>query len=396
MLEGLRKRLASFSTKTHIGGISIAAFSVAVLVWQLGSWTTGLGPNEVASAHNSVSISAIADNPLYAPQKVIQYLFQSLGWQTAFWLRLATAAIAALLTVGFYLLVRNWFGKQSAFFGTLLYISTGWLLVSGRQASAEVLLLAPSLVLAAYLWQRHAKRRNLAWLCLILLIGLSLYVPGMLWLVVLGLVLIRGNLRQQTKGLGRWWLAGSAILFLVVLTPLVIAVIRDWTIIRPLLLIPGHFLSVVDSFKQILWAFGGMVYRVPHHFFMTVSRWPMLNAVQIALCFFGAYAVYRKAPKLFYGSLTVILFAGITSGLNQNSSLLLIALPAFGILMTAGLRYLLIEWQTVFPRNPLPRATALILISALVAMQLWFGLRYTYRAWPNTVATKMSYVLKYP
>jgi hypothetical protein len=71
-----------------------------------------------------------------------------------------------------------------------------------------------------------------------------------------------------------------------------------------------------------------------------------------------------------------------------------LCLPALAILSAAGLRYLYIEWRSIFPRNPLPLSFALVIISLLVGLQVAYGLRYSLVAWPHLAATKQLYVLK--
>jgi hypothetical protein len=91
---------------------------------------------------------------------------------------------------------------------------------------------------------------------------------------------------------------------------------------------------------------------------------------------------------------SAILFAILAAGLNNNLRLLALGLPAVGIFMAAGLRYLYIEWRSVFPRNPIPKSLAWLLMVLVVSVQLIYGLSYSLIAWPHTDATKTTYVVK--
>jgi hypothetical protein len=94
------------------------------------------------------------------------------------------------------------------------------------------------------------------------------------------------------------------------------------------------------------------------------------------------------------GLVLLLVFSIAAAGINQDLKFLTLGLPAVGLIVAAGLRYLYIEWRSVFPRNPLPRALALVLMSTVVGLHVWLGLRYSLIAWPHTVDTRQTYVIK--
>ena len=87
-------------------------------------------------------------------------------------------------------------------------------------------------------------------------------------------------------------------------------------------------------------------------------------------------------------------FGIVAAALNRNLLLLIYVLPAVAVAVAAGLRYLYMEWKSIFPKNPIPKYLAVALITGLVGMHIAYGLRYSLLAWPNTAATKSTYVLK--
>jgi hypothetical protein len=134
--------------------------------------------------------------------------------------------------------------------------------------------------------------------------------------------------------------------------------------------------------------------KSPYHSTFILGRLSILSIVQTALLVFGVYALWKAAKPKLLVLLAAAGFAVIAAGVYDQLSVLALGLPAAAVIICAGLRYLYIEWRSVFPRNPLARTLAYSLLWALVAVQVLFGIRYSVLAWPNTVATKHVYVLK--
>lgn len=393
MLEGVKARVSRISAKTHAGGFLIIGFLVYLLFWRLGSWTAGYGPAESAAVQASASFSQIWQDPLNAPLKLWQLLFQSVGWDGQFWLRSGSALVALGLVTGFYLIARNLFGKPAAYFGSLFLVATPWLVIAGRQASYEILLLVPLALALIATW--FLKRNSLmAWFVLCLALGASLYVPGLIWLSLPAIIVTRKHLTEAIKKISLTQRIAGLAIIAALIVPLVLSFSRDLSLLRVWALLPAAFGSVIDCLKSIGWSGLSVVWQTKEHFNLTVGRWPLLDGLQLAIAVFGGFALWDKARKLLIGLLAVITVSIILAGLNRAPAILLMGLPAFGIIFTAGFRYLYIEWRSVFPRNPIPQVYALILISGLIALQLLLTWRFSQAAWPNNPETKSSYMLK--
>ena len=90
----------------------------------------------------------------------------------------------------------------------------------------------------------------------------------------------------------------------------------------------------------------------------------------------------------------VATFGVLAAGINRNLVLLTPALAAFSVALAAGLRYLYMEWKSVFPLNPIPKYMAIVLIASLALLHVSYGLRYSLSAWPNTTETRATFMLK--
>lgn len=385
-------------SKLGIARMVIIAFLLAVFIfsfyfWRLGNLTAGLGPTEVNARSSSSSLQLIFDNPIYAPHKISQYAAQRTLGHGALALRSVSAVLAILLLFCFYLLVKEWFGKVISSFATLLLAATPWFVLLARSGGPEISLLAPIVALAMYYRLIRLKSR-LAWLVLVLSAGLVLYLPGGLLLILLGTMLVRANLRQAAKDLGLDGKILVTLIMLIILTPLIYAGARSPSSLKPLLLIPTDWPSIAVAMKSTARDVLALFWRTPLHVDYIIGRLPMFNGAQTVLALFGGFAFLKLARTKLYLLFGMVIFAVLAAGLNRDLTLLSLAMPAISLSMAAGLRYLYIQWRSVFPKNPLPKYLALTLIAVLVTMHIFYGFRFVLLAWPNSAATRSIYVLK--
>jgi hypothetical protein len=89
-----------------------------------------------------------------------------------------------------------------------------------------------------------------------------------------------------------------------------------------------------------------------------------------------------------------VILAILLAALQEDIAYLGLAVPALAIAVSAGLRYLYVEWRGIFPRNPVPKTFAMVLIAAVTLSQLYYGVNYCLHAWPNSTSVRNVYVLK--
>jgi hypothetical protein len=268
--------------------------------------------------------------------------------------------------------------------------------LTARGAAPDVLLLAPIVLWLVYELLRRTKPKNLrsVWLLLVIVTALSLYIPSLIWLVLAGAIFSHRRLRLLPKELGQAYFLVTLLLGLVLILPLLIAIANEPHLAKTLVLWPAHWQTLLNTLKSIIWSGLALFWRMPYHIPTIIGRLPILNATQIVLIVFGLYVMWVKARTELYGLLALLAFAILGAGIDHNLMLLTLALPVLGILAAAGLRYLYIEWRSVFPVNPIPRALAILLMIVLVSLSVLLGGRYVLAAWPHTVATRQTYVIK--
>ncbi len=362
--------------------------------WHLTKLTPGFSALEGSAIKNSASIHSIINDPINAPHSLLLYLVHKTGLEKILYFRLVSAILAVVFLACFYKIARHWFGRMIATVATLLMAMTPSLILIGRSASADIMFLFPLAVGAAYFWYSRMDKPNWqVYLSLTAIGALSLYTPGMIWLLAASLFSIRSNIKPIIMLYSRRINAAAALVVLLILTPLIMGLTRHPDLIKDLLLLPQH-LPNLDTVKNIVWSFLTLGWHSQDHSIFQIDYLPLLNAAQVVLSIFGIYALWSRARFKLIGMLVIMAIGVIGSGLTNNYSALLITLIVTCLLAAAGLRYLYIEWQGVFPRNPIPRGLAILLIALLGVASINYGLKYSLVAWPHTVSTKSVYVLK--
>jgi len=385
-------RVGDYRRGITIGIILLLA--IAVTTHHMGSAPPGLSPAEAASKAQSASLRYIIDHPLDAPHKLVMFAAQKISPRRIGVLRLSSYIYALVFSAAFYYLARGWFGKTVGLLGSLVYCLSPFILVPARVASAEIMLAWPIGLMAAYYWFDKTDKKTLGWMTLILVAGLAIYSPGLIWWIAGAAILCRKKLLAFINQLPRP-LAGAGLgLLLILLIPAGLAVFRDWHFLESLAALPSHWPAPLRLAKNLVWMILSLAVKTPHHAQLMIGRLPLLDLIQLGLLVFGIYAMWTaaKAKTIAFG--LSVLLAVVLAAINDNIMFLLLGLPAIGILMAAGLRYLYIEWRSVFPRNPIPKSLAVALMSVLVGIQLAYGLSYSLIAWPHSPDTKAVYVLK--
>jgi hypothetical protein len=365
-----------------------------LMLYQLGSLTGGLSPQEVKQAQFASSWRHIADNPLNLPLTAVEWLILTLVPHHGNTItRAASPIFGVLALVAFAYILRRWYGVRSAIYGSVIFGLCSWFLHISRYASVDVLYLwaLPTLLAILIAWERHHTRKLLLFL-LVAGLSLLLYVPGMAWLVLAGLLLqphlLVHSWRSAEKALWRLLLI---IAPLILLMPLIIAFIRQPWLIQTWLGLPHHFGSPQSMLRGLIHSVSFFVYRGPATPELWLARAPILNFFATVLAVLGVlfYAKHYQAPR------TRLLFVSFIIGavlfaLGGPVSISLLV-PLVYLFVAAGFGYLLHEWLTVFPRNPLARGIGFSLLGLAVALSCVYELKAYYVVWPHNQATKTAF-----
>lgn len=392
VLDGVVRRW-SFASMAPL--ILTVGAGFIVFLWRLASLAPGLSPAEKSEITASQNLHAILNNPLNFPHKLLQYGFAHLEPNRLFFLRLPSVIFALVFCFCFYKLASGLFGRLIGVFSTLIFSTLPLLVICARQASPEIMYFAPVVLIWLYSWLcKSSSNKNLAWLLLLLSTALFAFTPGMFIWVLAAFVIVRKKIITAIGNVPVWISALGLAVIALSLVFIGFEGYRDHSILKDILLLPNQSLQLVLVVKTTAWMILSLFFRTGAANPLVLGHTPIFSVLLLALMVFGVYAMQSAARAKTLCAAGVIILAVLAAGLNGDIAVLGLGIASAVIFVAAGLRYLYIEWRAIFPRNPVPKTLALILIAAVTGAQVYYGLRYALVAWPNSAQTRTVYVLK--
>jgi hypothetical protein len=374
-------------------GYFLALFSAALLlVYRLKYLVPGFSPAEKTAILASRSIKVMLSDPLNLPHKVMRYIVAKLAHHGFIAMRGVSVIIALSVIVLFFYSVRRWFGFRIAVITTVLLTVSSWFLSVGRLATPDIISLSLISIVAIASWLPNHKHTNLAVGLGVAMVTWLLYIPGMLWFLLAGLIWRRKKIFALIKDQKPLSII-SVIILLMVVAPLVIGVLTDMTLLRTYLLIPADPLQALNNIPKNL-------ALIPVHLFVRgdgnplqfVGRLPMLDFMTSILILLGIYNTWQNERRLdrlkflFGGIVVLCLLISLESGFPIAA-----LIPFLYLLAASGVSYLNNQWFKVFPVNPIARGIAVSLAVIAVASVSFYHINYYFVAWPQVPATKQIY-----
>lgn len=380
--------------------ITCVALAVAGLLgFRLGSLPGGVAPRELEHAPATISAGQLSRDPSYAPLMAVRYVANFLP-QNVSTLRLANVLFGALALVTMFYILRRWYGMRTAIIGGVLFACSSWFLHVSRIATFDVMYLwAIPTLLAAYiaLYNNPEDRRvAFGWLAVQLVV---LYIPGMIWFSLVGIVLLRREVATMVRSLGDWWRTTLwAVMGLVLLVPLVVGLVRGDTLHLLLKLagLPSSIPSGISALKGGAASLLFVFVRTPADPVTWLGQLPALGAFTAAMLIGGIFfytkhvGAARTQLLLLYGLLGLVLTAA--GGETTRS----VIVPLLYLVAAGGIAYILHLWFQVFPRNILARRLAIGLMTVAIGFACFYNLRSYFVAWPHNTDTLQTFVLDYP
>jgi hypothetical protein len=372
--------------------IGLAAL-ICLLVYKLGSLVGGLSIGEVKTATDAVGLHGIYHAPLDLPVKLVRsvvfFLYPDHGQTLT---RLPNVIFGFAGMISFSWLIWLWHGRRTAIFMTVLFCTSAWALHASRLASFDVLYLSaiPLLLLAQALLYRDSQN-PFVWYGSVLVWGFLLYVPGLVWLILLHLYLQRKVLTESWRETTTHWRKVSTLTITALFLPLLIV-----NLIRPGQLLlwlgaPHDLAAPVTLGKQFLGVFVHLFVRGPQYSDIWLGRAPVLDAFVLLCAALGIYFYAKHWSAWRSKTLGIMTAAGVLLVALNGPVGLSLLVPLMYIAAAAGLAYLLHEWLKTFPSNPLARGLGIGIIATLVGLSCLYNLRAYYIAWPHNQVTKQTF-----
>jgi hypothetical protein len=374
--------------------VLISGLVFAVLLTRLGNVMPQAGPLERSSiqiAHSS--LSTIYQKPLDLPQRLVQGLISTeSGHSQNLVSNRLSSVVFGLVTIGlFAILIKYWHGGRTTILATILFACDAWLLHISRLASTDVLYLwAIPVLLTVQLFMLKYINRPLIYYGSLATCGLLLYVPGLVWLVMLSLFWQRKSILSGWQRFNQWWQRLLYILAGAIWLPLLIYRLSSPSVFRLWLGLPAH-INGAQILRQLIFVPIHLLVRGPNDPQRWLGHAPLLDIVSLALVLSGLWFYvrhYRATRSRVLGS--YLLVGTLIVGLGGAAGLSLLV-PLLYILAATGIAYLLHEWLSIFPLNPIARNFGIGLMAVAVVASCSYNLRAYFVAWPHDRATLSVY-----
>ncbi len=372
--------------------ITAVLLSVSLYLFQIGG-LIGLSPAEVATVATNRSVAGIMNSPANAPYQLSSWLFLQMPIE-ALEIRARLASVAtALLSIGLlYALIRRWYGAHNALISLLLFAPSGWLLHTGRYGTGLIMLtcMVISLVAAAS-WVSTSKPNGRYVLIFALTASVAIFVPAGIWFVIAAACIVRRNLISHANAASPGQLAASVSAVVTSISLLCTVFILRPGLVKSWLGLPSQFPEATVMLTQAMNSLTYFIARGPNASEYWLAHTPILDIASTAFFVIGAifFAKHYKCTRVqllaAFMSICVVLIA------TNGPSALAYAAPLIYLTVMTGIVYILRQWSTVFPRNPIARNVAYtMVITVLVTIVVFHTQRY-FVAWRKNPDTTHVY-----
>ena len=376
--------------------VSFLATLLYFLLWfKLGSLTGGISSSEAtAQSHlalRDISFKSILDNPLFLPYSLVLYALQAVGLHGPTALRGVSALIGSLSAVAFYLLIRKWHSPRLAIFGTLLFATSSWFLHLARYGSTDILYVGIIPVLLTGVWLQQSKYRRTMLAFVLVASTLYIYVPGMIWFIIITGIWQVKRLINEMKRVNWWYNVIIAAVGILLLFPLFWSLFNEPDLLLPLLGLPAGIPVLPDVLHNAV--------RIPLQIFVKGPDNPAiwlpgtsyLDIFTSIMLIIGIYwSIFRFRLDRVRITFGVLLLGSLLIIIGGPVPLAILLAPLY-IVITAGMTFMLQQWYTVFPRNPIARTTGTLLLTLAVLVTVFYHINHYFIAWPNTPSVRETF-----
>jgi hypothetical protein len=391
----MKKKILSFRLLPQtVATIAAVLAAMSLYLYKLGNFI-GHSPTEAQTAAANASLRAIAGNPLNLPYKLADFIalqlpFGSLELKS----RLASAALALLCGAVFFLLVRRWHGARNASLATALFIPAGWLLHTGRFGAGLILLTLMVLGLAAmsaWISGSEPEKKGLVLSAYGLTVALALLVPAGIWFTIAATLIVWPRLQEHFRESGTTARMIAAVLPALSLALVAVTLLRHPELYRQWLGLPAVLPDMITIGKQAIFSLSFLVVRGPFMPEAWLAHTPLLDVGSAALYMTGLLFYLKHRHNARVRLLAVFLLLGVGLVALHGAPALAYIVPVVYLVIATGLTYLLHQWLSVFPRNPLARSLALVLVGGIVLTIVGYHTQRYFAAWRHSPDTTAAY-----
>lgn len=334
------------------------------------------------------SLDAISDNILFAPKKTLDLLLYKAGFSIELSAKLVSAFLALITTVFYFILVRQWVSFKITILSTILFSSSSWIIFQARDPGfgSSLLMAIPVLLLSALLINK--KKGGIFAYLISILLALSLYTPGFVWLMIIGAVFYFKNIRSYFGSISKIDKSVISILFLAPVVTLIYFLSKSIVTLKIWSGLPENF-AAKDAVTNLTDLPQQLLYKGIDNPSIWLQSTPVLDAVTLILLLTGfVYIFNRERYSNLKKSTLIFSFVAVTLIVLNGYEYISMLLPLLYLLVAVGLTFLVEQWFHIFPKNPFARTAGLSLVVFLVFLVSSYGVIRYFVAWPRSEATK--------
>jgi hypothetical protein len=378
--------------------IIICCIALATLGLQIDNLIEGQNKFESAYVENVKQNVSFSGRMVNAPHTIPANIIGSNIDDYLLAGRIVSVIYGLFATLLLFLVLKRWYTVQIAVVGSLLFITSSWVLAISHQATAAILLVFTPLLLLAALARYVSKRRSTyaSFLLLVVSLAIAAYVPYMFWVILAVLGVAIFVYHRYVLTYKNWQLVLSAGIYFTLLLPMAVSLAQYPGQLRELTGIPEQFPSItqyLSNFAEQIYSIFIFTKPFPEYF---AGNLPLLDIFSASMVILGIYHFRKFMPKrrsisVFVTLILLLIIVPLSPVLKLSMTVLI---PFIYIFIPSGINELLRQWFEYFPRNPLARNGAVIVIVIVISMATFYNLQRFYVAWPNAEETKASYMVQ--
>ena len=378
-------------------GIIISALAIFTLSLQISTLVDGYNKYEAATLVYLESFPNPFERMINAPYLLPAYAVGSAIDNMLIGARIVSVLYALIATLALFSVTRKWFNAQYAAVGSLLFITSAWVLAISHQATPLILLaVAPLLIIAALTYYIRTKRVFLSFMLLVGSLAFSAYIPFMFWPILVTILTLTLVYRHTLTKLSKKQIIISSVVYFILLLPLIISVMQYPGQLREFIGIPIELPTIQTYATNFIWQFSTIFIYSPPFPEIYIQKLPLLDIFSATMALLGIYHFVKYMPKrrkIAIGSLMLVLIFLVPLW-DPFQIPLTLYIPFMYIFIVSGIFELLRQWFSYFPRNPFAKNIAVIVIAVLIGLATLYNLQKFYIAWPNSPDTKSVYMVQ--
>lgn len=370
----VRQRLTKFAFYRYRYVFAYLIFSVAMATMLLvaGFYLPGgLTEAETKSALVSDNLNPGAlfnlqpDELIYLPYRLLQAATISVFGISVIGVKLASIILGFISALGILYLLNLWYHRNAAIITATIAVTTTQFLLAAQagQAGIAYIFLTTMILIAASMIARRSAYAKLWIIAGFVLAGISLYMPLNVYILIALVLtaLIHPHARHLLfRRSPKDAIAIGSVLFIAIISPLVIGIVNDVSILWTLLGVSENIANFSANAATLLQNYIS--------FSSPISGEIITPVYGLGIVLLIALGLYRLVSAKYTAKSYVISFwlLFLIPLVCLNPSFVSITFIPVVLLIALAIDYLIWSWYRLFPRNPYARVFGLLPLGVLV------------------------------